>query len=219
MEILGQGLEFLKRKFLQVKPSSSEQDVNPEQRIERIVSSVEEVYRFSGWQERNKGAREGECGIATDLIKRCGKRNGIAIKTFQNQRVHQLFGATNLGSAFRHAFNTAIILDKYFLIDITCCQFFRTSGEIKQDDTDISGAQDEHLIAQQLLERGFIELTDQSLRQYLAATTGSPDKGYLQKATVHLLMSDPSLDLGYDGGQRRIPDLDDLLLKKRKLRS
>lgn len=213
MEIIRTGDRFLRRlgnKFLSSIPPFKEWVKTPEQQIEEIISGADSIFIRSGWGERAMGKRLGKCGVTTDLVKRSGEYRGVNIKTFQNYDVQRKFG--NLESAFRHAFNVAFLGGRYFLVDISGCQYILNSGEINEGSTNSSGTVDQHPIAQHLLDKGYVELTDSSLREYLDMMGGeNPDNTYLQNASVKTFMSDFSLEEGYDGGEERIRYLDGLL--------
>lgn len=173
--------------------------VSPEARftsVKSVVDRVERVLQKHG--EREPGKRFGACGYASNLIRYVAENKGIHADIFQVNDIHKKFGGQNQ-DAFRHTFT--ILRDKNgsVLVDQTFGQFVNPQTlEIVQGVGSKSGHASEFPLHRLLLKDGFVSLTDDSLREYLRATSTSNDKSYIDQITVKDIMADNSLPLDWD---------------------
>lgn len=199
--------------FNPANSSVKEKIKSPEALVEQIISGPEAVFMRSGLGGRATGKRVNACGYATDLVKRAGELAKVPVKTSDNPAVQRRFGFRGHSALFTHAFNlVSINKTDVFLVDLTACQFFQDSGEIKQREIVARGLQDQYSFARPLMEAGYIRLTDELLREYLSMMVDRTiDTSYLQTTTVRALLADSSLSRGYTFGKSGIQQLDRLL--------
>lgn len=171
-----------------------------ERKVQLVVGQVERVFARSGIP-RLAGEREGVCRLATELVRIAAERRGMDAAAYQLADVHELFGGEK-GKAFLHGFNVISAGGTQYLVDMTFSQF------IDLDDLKISqtrpksldpnaaaqqirtpGEFDNHPIAHELTQSGYVPLDDKSLREYLRATTSS-DGAYLERASVSRLVEE-----------------------------
>lgn len=111
------------------------------------------------------------------------KKEGLVLPMIEIPRLHTVFGG-DPKKAFVHFANIGENLG--VLADLSFCQFIDQQGRIYQDENIITGYLNQFPSILTLLKDGMMPLTDQSLKEYLAATTIG-DKSYIQNATVEAL--------------------------------
>lgn len=177
-----------------------EQEAAPEKYIGELVARAEKPYESLG-AARKPGERFGVCGVTSDLVRRSGENAGFDVKSFQIANVHKALGVASDSEAFTHGFNVVSVDGAPFLVDISFCQFIDPqTGEIHQFNAVKTGVKyGESPVAKELLEKGYVELNDETYREYLRITSSSSDKRYIQNATVENLVSPTSgLTIDYD---------------------
>lgn len=161
----------------------------PETRVAQIVQRVERPFVNAG-VPREPGKRMGVCHDAADLSKRAAERMGLSTRNYQLMFLHRAFGIGELGNAFQHAINVTTVDDKQYLIDPSFCQFLDpTTGEVRQIQVQTGIQYKDNPLATSLLEKGYVELTDVTLREYLRLTNASPSKEYIEGATLEKLFT------------------------------
>lgn len=183
--------------------------LTPEQRVAEVVSQADALFVREG-MPRVPGERHMICGLAADVVTRvASKEVGLESNGYDLRSVHEQMGGSNIYDVFRHEFNILRASPQLYLVDIAFCQFLDpNTKEIRQSphNTNISFA--DNPLAKELLSKGFFPLTDESLRDYLNITSASPDKSYIQTATLEKLLSvDPTLII-------RPPDHNDATLDR-----
>ena len=178
-------------------------ELEPDKAIRGII---EEVDKALGPEDpREPGKRVGACGLAADLVKRSAERHGASAQTYQLLDVHRIFGG-NRDDAFQHGFNVLSVGDQRYLVDESFVQFidpatqrmYQGFGLEGQPELPISGTLSEHPVAEALLKEGYVLLTDETLREYLRASSTAGDKSYIDQASVERLVSDSTPRIPYD---------------------
>lgn len=177
--------------------------LTPEQRVAAVVSQADVLFVREG-MPRVPGERRMICGLAADVVTRVTEREGeLESNGYDLRNVHEQMGVVNKYDVFQHESNILRAGSQLFMVDIAFCQFLDpNTGEIRQGllNTNITFA--DNPLAQELLNKGYFPLTDESLRDYLNISSASPDKSYIQTATLDRLLSvDPKLII-------RLPDHD-----------
>ncbi len=162
--------------------------------ITGVITQVDEVLDRVGGP-RMPGYREGICGIAADLVKRAAELRGMKAYTVQNRRVHSRFGRDRVRS-FLHGFNLVRDGEASYLVDESFCQFIDARTQQIRAGEVVSGSLQDHPIALELLEKGYVELTDESVKAYLRASA-SGEKGYIDSITAQDVLENSSFTLPY----------------------
>lgn len=175
-------------------------------RVAGVIAKVDSVMDRCGEPRVAKG-RLGCCGLTSDLVKRAAERTGMRGYTFQALTIHEDYGANPL-DAFQHAFNIVSSGSSQFIVDASFGQFVNLETGQIGDGGLISGLIEDNPIALRLLRDGYVPLTDESVRDYLRATTGALDKSHTQRITAREIVSNKELWLGFD---RPVSVIDDYL--------
>lgn len=183
--------------------------------IAAVVSQVDTVLERIG-APRVAGYRGVKCGLTADLVKRAAEIQGMRSDILQVSNVHESLGG-NKRDAFLHAFSLTRNGTNAFLVDPSFCQFLDSQDNrivcaSAEEDASaygdlVSGTTSDHPIALDLLRRGYVELTQDSLRAYLRATTAG-DKAYIDGVRVEDVLGNPSFTLDY---MDAVEELDDYL--------
>lgn len=160
--------------------------------IDDVVAQVDKVLARTG-SPQGLGCRGGACGLASDLTRFVAQESEMSAQAFQVQQLNVTRGILPQQS-FQHGF--AVVTDiegTSYLVDPTFSQFMNpVTGLIEQPPVS-SGIQIGNPLAQTLLGKGYIELTDETLRQYLNLTT-SVNVG---PVTTEILESVPEIPVDY----------------------
>lgn len=171
---------------------------SPEALISRIISPADAVFDRFG-QPREAGKRFGACGFSSDLVRRSAEKTAVTCDNRQLISLHEALGATVGSATFQHAINILQTDGGPYLIDISFCQFVQPeTGDIEQGTDLRSGNIKDHPLGRELIEKGFLPLTDETLQEYLRMTTKTPDADYIKSASVEKLLNNPSSVIGYD---------------------
>jgi hypothetical protein len=145
----------------------------PEAQIKEIVGEVDSVFDRVG-DQRVAGGRKTACGQATNLVKRAAENKGMPVSIYRVVDIQERLGGIDIDS-FSHVFDVINAGTKKFLIDLSFCQFIDPqTHEVKElvhgVGPIITGNLDTSTVALALLNSGYVELTDASLREYLRLT-------------------------------------------------
>lgn len=163
------------------------------ERIQGVIAQVDAVLERMG-EPRIVGSREGSCGLTSDLVRRAAKQQGMEADTLQVSKIHDGFGRWD--GVFRHGFNVVRDRERVYLVDGSFCQFIDPETNEIGDGNVVSGSITDHPIALTLLEQGYVEFTDQSVRDYLRATAGG-SKEYIDEVRAQDLLNNSSFTLRY----------------------
>lgn len=169
--------------------------LTPEQRVAAVVSQADALFVRKG-MPRVPGERRSICGLAADVFTRVAEREGgLESNGYDLRNVHEQMGVADKYDTFQHEPNILRAGSQLFMVDIAFCQFLDPkTGEIKQGRFNTHVPYADNPLAQELLGKGYFPLTDELLRDYLNISSASPDKSYIQSATVERLLSiDPKL--------------------------
>jgi len=175
---------------MRVTPNMSPAEIAPTpeaQYIANIVETAEADIRFHGLAGRADGADlEGACGKHSEILSFYARRQHVPSGVYQVYDMHRtLAGEDMYTQAFGHGVTIMHVGETVFLGDPTFGQF--TTGEtVKQFDPCDTGVPADDPFVQEIVTNGFVELTDENLRNYLRATTaeGPVDLGYIDTATT-----------------------------------
>lgn len=188
--------------------------------IDDVVRSTELVLtnkkslmaQDSGYYLREPGCRGGLCGYVSHLSAHSAERLGGSGSVYQVQDLHRIRNIAEAGDvenlAFRHGFSVVDIKSESYLVDLSFGQFVdpvtgHIGGVINNlpggmfattnfgVDTGMSLSQSN--VAQSLLKKGYVPLTESNLREYLNITSRVPLNSY-EKATDLLRSTKPLLE-------------------------
>lgn len=156
------------RKILSLGSRPKEVIIPTENRVKSIIEHAEEsvnrVRTLKGYKSepRLPGKRSGMCGLYSDVITYLSRLEGLKSHIFRIRTIHQQLVYNHLfRDPDQHVFSTVSGPDgQTFLVDLSVGQFL---------EGDRSSQVDNPLI-QQLLQDGYIPLTDQTLQEYLLFT-------------------------------------------------
>lgn len=166
-----------------------------------VVTSAERAFNAHYREERAPGTRSGLCGIGAFCIKHCSEfmardtpRDGVKTVVTNVWQMHCVANGKSrdvvekdiraikddciyppeLHSSFIHAVALMEVGDKVFLGDLTLCQFVDPlDGTVTAGGRKDSGVYfGDSATASELLNSGFIELTPESLDDFLKVTAG-----------------------------------------------
>jgi len=163
--------------------SFDQSPVSPEKGISGAIDFVDSYHTKIG-DPREPRKRKERCGDIAREVQMSAAKKGLSLPMIEVARLHKLFGG-DPDKAFVHYANLG--KDLGVLVDLTFCQFIDEAGKISQGDNPASGSIGEHPAAENLLRDGLMPLTDETLRDYLSATTIAGDKSYIANATVEAL--------------------------------
>lgn len=181
----------------------------PEQIVAAAVSQADALFVREG-MPRIPGGRGMICGLVADVVNRVAEREGgIESNGYDLRNIHEQMGVADKYGTFQHEPNILRVGSQLFVVDISFCQFLDPqTGEIRQGRFNTRIPYADNLLAQELLSKGYFPLTDESLRDYLNISSASPDRSYIQTATLGKLLSvDPKLII-------RPPDHEDAVLDR-----
>lgn len=164
--------------------------LTPEQRVSGAVSQVEALFARREIP-RAAGERAMMCGFSAEITTRAARREGLEADKYQLMYLHRELGIPDMNDALQHGMNVVRAGDEAFLVDISFTQFMDPeTGEISQGrGFNIPLKYADNPLAQELINKGYFKLTDESLRAYLDMSSRSPDKSYIQAATLSKLLS------------------------------
>ncbi len=174
--------------------------------IEHAEKSVDRARTKRGYtseQPRIAGKRSGMCGLYTDTVTYLSRLDGLESHIFQVQSVHRSLLYNHLyNDPDQHVFSTVSGSDgKSFLIDLSVGQF------LEKERLD----QINNPLIQQLLLKGYVPLTDQTLQEYLLFTNPKMDpnsfKHLSQVKYSDLLNPNRKLERGYDRNDEDLKEL------------
>lgn len=186
-----------------------ETNLTPEQRVVAVVSQADALFVREG-MPRVPGQRGMICGLAVDVVTRVASRAGeLESNGYDLRNVHEQMGVADKQDVFQHEFNILRAGTQLFLVDIAFCEFLDPkTGEIRQGRYKTGILYADNPLAQELISKGYFLMTDESLRGYLNISSASPDKSYIQAATLERFLSkDPKLIT-------RLPDHNDATLDR-----
>ena len=156
-----------------------------EARMQQLIIDVDR--HFDIWDlPRVPGKRVGQCFVVSDYLSKRAFSIGLDMRVIAGHKIHRALGGKPENS-FLHYFNFSP--DNSRLVDLTFCQFVGEEGrlsQIRNGATLISGSLDSFPGVEGLMTDGTMPLNDESLRQYLKATSCAPDKSYIESATVEI---------------------------------
>jgi hypothetical protein len=199
-------------------PVSEEVKKIPEELVGEIVSDADRPLNASG-ELRAAGNRVSCCGLAVDLVARAVENRGAKAEIYQVNDVYLGFGGKNENST-RHGFNTVTVNNKEFLTDVSFCQFIDPEtgdvGDIRYREKGklvlaVQGNLATSPLASALLRSGYVELTDEVLKEYLRLICHGVVDDLTDVSVQHLKQIKP---LEYDHDE---DELDGLLIEQLKL--
>lgn len=162
--------------------------------VEQIKSLIRDVEQSFNIGQRVFGERVGACSDFTKVVDRKAKELGLDSVRYQAFAIHGFFGGTEAGvEGFAHEFNVVGDGKRRFIVDLTGVQFADPqTGKVRHKlDGQISGDVSEHPILEKLARDGFVELTEDTFRDYLRFTAGASDKSYIDNATYDAVLANP----------------------------
>lgn len=174
-------------KFISRRFSSTPETVESVERdVVRIIERVENAYleRYPD-KQREAGSRQGFCIEMSDLVEYVTKHeSSLNVVRYPVQRIHKhLGGPEEIVNAFGHDFSIVGNKEEKFLVDLSYSQFLDSLGYIHVGDRE-SKIKSNHPVAQALLEKGYIRLTEENFREYLRITTLTEDPSHLSTVTL-----------------------------------
>ncbi len=162
-------------------PIAQEVAKTPETSVIEVINDVEVILKPAG-HLREAGSRMSICGIATDLVARAAENRGVKAEKYQMHDVYLGFGG-KVENSTRHEFDTVAIGGKNFLVDESFCQFIDPKtgdvGDVNLEEGrqvfEVEGNLATSPLASALLDTGYVELTDEVLREYLRLLCGVVD--------------------------------------------
>lgn len=156
--------------------------LRPETRLTNIIQRIDTgLARVKGVDgEKGLGKRIGYCNLTTSLVAHVASAEGATAENYQLHDVHQAAGQLDKSNIFQHAF-TIVSFDagqRKFLVDMSYMQFMKPDGRIIEGTMD-TGLKIDNQLAQRLLDDQFVELTDETFRQYLEITTANRTAQYI----------------------------------------
>lgn len=164
--------------------------------IKRIVEEADEKLLAMSGEPRVAGKRLSLCGASANIVRDVAEAFGLTAPGYQSNRAHRRFGGSSAGdNGFSHVVNIVRDGERIYLIDLTLGQYVHPeTGRISHAGGIISsGSISDHPIVTDLIRDGYIELTDESFRAYIRATSGVTDKSYIDDIRIEEFLSDPPL--------------------------
>lgn len=164
-----------------------------------LVGQVERVFARAGIP-RHAGERENLCGLSAQLVERSAEGMNISAPILSVDGIHRKYSGTPRtvpSNNYVHAFNIAEIPGangvERFLIDETVGQYITQDDQLSRwDSLEITnGTLEEHGIIVDLARNGYVPLKDdETLREYLRATTEETETSYLDQVRIDDVMAD-----------------------------
>ena len=186
---------FLQKIISSLRPHSKETSIPTENKlqsiIERTEAGVSRTQATKGYDEqpRQPGKRINMCGVYSDAVTHLSRQVGLKSDIFQVRKLHELLVFNHMKiDPDQHAFSTVTGPDgQSFLVDLSIGQFLQGERINQQNNP----------LIQELLQNGYVPLTDDNLQQYLLFTNPKMDHHSLKrlkKVRVSDLSRVPSLD-------------------------
>jgi len=185
---------------------------------EELVARVEQGLEERGTVPPRDERGWGWCNFVPDAVNYCivqaSQDKGYKGESnkYQLREVH--FAAADLNreeghqsrefadSVFGHGFNVVTIEDEPFLVDLSFSQFLGEDGYIRVEPLNRQTQEpNDNPLARQLVDRGFVRLTNETLREYLRITTFDPDPRYVDTVDISVFESVSPLPFDIDNNE------------------
>ncbi len=172
-----------------------EQEPTPSARLENVIERFERGWVARGNSDSRSTRMWGDCNLGPDILGYVlndqSQRDGFdaVSKKVQLLDLHSLASGNRYPEAFQHGFNLLTIDGEKFLADVTFGQFLGEDGTLQWAGSPnfSSGVSNDNPLAVQLVEDGYVPLTNENLYEYLRITSQEKDRSYVKNINVEML--------------------------------
>lgn len=141
-----------------------------EKAIENTIAKVEKALQ-PVYGERRAGKRRLFCGIFSYSVEYLARQAGLPADVYQVRDIHtRLLHEHLYKDPFKHVFTVIRAGDQGYIVDLTVGQFLKKDRKPRENP-----------LINTLLQKGYIPLIEETLKDYLEFTNPNPSKDFKER--------------------------------------